>query len=54
MSSDYSRGLVTRPWPLGDGTRETASPAAVVLALAVPFVFLHPFYQPSVSVGPPG
>ena len=43
MVSDYSRGLVARL---------TASPAAVVLALAVPFIFLHPHYQPSASVGP--
>lgn len=28
------------------------SPAALVLALAVPFVFLHVHYQPSVSAGP--
>ena len=30
---------------------EDASPAALVLACAVPFVFLHPHYQPHVSVG---
>lgn len=29
-----------------------ASPAALVLALAVPFVFLHPVYQVSVTAGP--
>jgi hypothetical protein len=28
-----------------------ASPAALVLACALPFVFLHPHYQPHVSVG---
>jgi hypothetical protein len=28
-----------------------ASPAALVLALAVPFVFLHPHYQPHVALG---
>lgn len=33
--------LVTRP-----------SPAALALALAVPFIFLHPVYQPSVTAGP--
>jgi len=43
---------VTRPPAFGGAARETASPAAAVLALAVPFVFLHPHYQPSVSVGP--
>jgi hypothetical protein len=32
--------------------RLDASPAAVVLAAAVPFVFLHPHYQPSWSAGP--
>jgi hypothetical protein len=41
FDGDYSRALVVRP-----------SPAALVLALAVPFVFLHAHYQPSVSVGP--
>src|SRR5581483_4990377 len=41
---DYSRGLVERS--------ERPSPAAVVLALAVPFIFLHAHYQPSVSAGP--
>jgi len=32
--------------------RPAVSPAAVVLALAVPFIFLHPHYQASVTVGP--
>jgi O-Antigen ligase len=43
VATDYSRALVARP---------EVSPAAVVLALAVPFVFLHPHYQASVTVGP--
>src|ERR1700744_1366814 len=41
---DYSRGLVERS--------ERPSLAAVVLALAVPFIFLHPHWQRSVTVGP--
>ncbi len=52
MSSDYSRVLVTRPSAFGGAASERMSPAAAILALAVPFVFLHPHYQPSVSVGP--
>ncbi len=51
MSSDYSRGLVTRPSASGGVASERMSPAAAILALAVPFVFLHPHYQPSVTVG---
>lgn len=47
MPPDYSRGLVER-------SSERASPAAIVLALAVPFIFLHPHWQYSVSVGPFG
>jgi hypothetical protein len=31
---------------------ETPSAAAIVLALAVPFIFLHAHYQPSTSAGP--
>ena len=46
MGTDYSRGLVLRPF----GSRVTASPAALALALAIPFVFLHPVYQRSVTV----
>jgi hypothetical protein len=43
---------VTRLWAsVGEGG-EAPSAAAVVLALAVPFIFLHAHYQPSVSVGP--
>jgi hypothetical protein len=52
VSSDYSRGLVSHPSPSSGTARETASPAAAILALAVPFVFLHSHYQPSLSVGP--
>lgn len=52
MSSDYSREVVSRPSPSSGTPRETPSPAAAILALAVPFVFLHSHYQPSFSVGP--
>jgi hypothetical protein len=52
VSSDYSRGLVTRLPAFGGAAGARMSPAAAILALAVPFVFLHPQYQPSVSVGP--
>lgn len=51
MSSDYSRVPVTRPLASGGAASERVSPAAAILALAVPFVFLHPHYQPSISVG---
>jgi len=30
----------------------TCSPATLVLVAAVPFLFLHPTYQPSLGVGP--
>jgi hypothetical protein len=52
VSSDYSRDLVSHPSPSSGTARETASPAAAILALAVPFVFLHSHYQPAFSVGP--
>jgi O-antigen ligase/polysaccharide polymerase Wzy-like membrane protein len=39
--------LVQRPF----GPRVDASPAAILLALAIPFVFLHPVYQRSVTAG---
>jgi hypothetical protein len=40
-----------RLWASGGATEGRASPAALVLALAVPFVFLHVHYQPAVTVG---
>ena len=53
VSSDYSRAACDAPSRRsgGVGERDGMSPACCVLALAVPFVFLHPHYQPSVSVG---
>ena len=50
MVNDYSRAFVRRLWP--SEAAERPSSAALVLALAVPFIFLHSHYQPSVSAGP--
>jgi len=41
----------TRPVAVARALR-TCSPATLVLVAAVPFLFLHPTYQPSLGVGP--